>query len=65
MDSFPTPTSPKLTEGGLTVRAEDFETPVAVKATITGEFGALLLTIIFPEAAPLAAAVKVVETFAL
>jgi len=65
VDSVPTVTPPKLTEDGVTVRAEDVETPVAFKATITGELGASLLMIIFPEAAPLAAAVKVIETLAL
>lgn len=65
VDSLPIFTSPKFTEGGVTVKSEAFETPVAAKATITGESGALLLIIIFPEAAPLAAAVNVVETFRL
>jgi hypothetical protein len=65
VDSLPTFTSPKLTDAGVTVRSEDFETPDAVKATTTGESGALLLIIIFPETAPLAAAVNVVETVAL
>jgi hypothetical protein len=65
VDSAPTITLPKVTDGGVTVKSETFETPVAVRLTITGESGALLLTIIFPVAAPLAAAVKVVETLAL
>lgn len=65
VDSLPIFTSPKFTEGGVTVKAEAFETPVAVKVTTTGESGALLLIIIFPEAAPLDAAVKVVETLTL
>jgi hypothetical protein len=65
VESVPTVTLPKLTDGGITVRSEDFEMPVAVRLTITGESGALLLTIIFPVAAPLAAAVKVAETLAL
>jgi hypothetical protein len=65
VDSLPTVTLPKLSEDGVTVRSEDFETPVAFKLTTTGELGAVLLTIIFPVAAPLAAAVKVVETLAL
>jgi len=65
VDSVPTVTLPKVTEDGVTVRSEDFETPMALKLTTTGEFGALLLIITFPEAAPLAAAVNVVETLAL
>lgn len=65
VDSLPTFTSPKLTEAGVTVRFEGFETPAAVKATTTGESGALLLIIIWPETGPLAAAVNVVETVAL
>jgi hypothetical protein len=56
---------PKVTDDGVTFKSEDLETPVAFKATITGELGALLLIISFPLAAPVAAAVKVVETFAL
>jgi len=65
VDSVPTVTLPKVTDDGVTFKSEDLETPVAFKATITGELGALLLIIIFPLAAPVAAAVKVVETFAL
>ena len=65
VDSVPTVTSPKLTDGGVMVRSDDFDTPVAARLTITGESGALLLTIIFPVAAPLAAAVKVVEMVVL
>jgi hypothetical protein len=65
VDSLPIFTSPKLTEGGVTVKSEACETPVAAKVTMTGESGALLLIITFPEAAPLAAAVNVVETFTL
>ena len=45
MDSLPIFTSPKLTAGGVTVRSEDFETPVAARLTIIGESGASLLTL--------------------
>lgn len=65
VDSVPTVTPPKLTEDGVTVRSEDFEMPIAARVTTTGELGASLLTIIFPEAAPLAVAVKVAETVVL
>src|SRR3984957_16414551 len=62
VDSEPTFTSPKLTEEGVTARFEDLLAAVALKETIIGESGALLLIIIFPEALPEAVAVKVVET---
>lgn len=65
VDSLPIFTSPKLTEAGVTVKSDAFETPVAARATMTGESGALLLIITFPEAAPLAVAVNDVETLTL
>jgi hypothetical protein len=61
----PTFTSPKLSEAGLAVKSEAFATPVAVNATIIGEFGALLLIIIFPLAGPVAAALNVADTSAV
>jgi hypothetical protein len=64
-DWDPTVTVPKLSEAGLAVKSETFATPVAVNATIIGEFGALLLIIIFPLAGPLAAAVNVAATAAV
>jgi hypothetical protein len=61
----PTVTVPKLSDGGVAVRSEAFATPDAVNATIIGEFGALLLIIIFPLAGPVAAAVNVADTSAV
>lgn len=55
-------TSPKESEDGATAKLEALPTAVAVKATIIGESGAVLLIIIFPEAGPVALAVKVVAT---
>ncbi len=62
VDSEPTLTSPKLIEPGVTVRLEDWAVAAALRETIIGESGALLLIIIFPEALPEAVAVKVAET---
>jgi hypothetical protein len=65
VDWDPTVTVPKLSDVGVAFKSALFATPVAVNATIIGEFGALLLTIIFPLAGPVAAAVKVADTAAV
>jgi hypothetical protein len=61
----PTFTVPKLSDVGVAFKSELFPMPVAVNATIIGEFGALLLIIIFPLAGPVAAAVNVADTSAV
>jgi hypothetical protein len=65
VDCDPTVTVPKLSDAGVAFKSEGFATPVAVKATTIGEFGALLLIITFPLAGPVAAAVKVADTLAV
>jgi hypothetical protein len=62
VEAEPTLTSPKESDDGATAKLEALPTAVADKATIIGESGAVLLIIIFPEAGPVAVAVKVVAT---